>query len=257
MPELTSIAVSSDILRWAQAAHRRAVDVLDTAPPDAFECEGTWFVGVDALPNATDGSLDGVPFPCSVRSKIEAQYGPLGDVHPAQLSTVYRGYPKPRANESPSAFAYRRDRDGAHVDGLLPLGPNRRRHIIEPHRYILGIPLTPVTQEHAPMIYYNGSSDIMRRAFSEAFAHISRGEDVASVDVTDIYHKARRTVFETCERAVVTAPFGSAYIVDPMCLHGIAPWRSAELGPRIVAYIRPQFDAHESLLWCRDLRAKT
>lgn len=250
MPELTSIGVSSDILRWAQAAHRRAVDVLDTAPQDAFECEGTWFVGVDALPNATDGSLDGVPFPCSVRSEIEAQYGPLGDVHPAQLSTVYRGYPKPRANESPSAFAYRLDRDGAHVDGLLPLGPNRRRHIIEPHRYILGIPLTPVMAEQAPMIYYRGSADIMRQAFASALEHISRGEDVANVDVTDAYHGARRTVFETCPRICVTAQVGSAYILDPLSLHGIAPFSSPDAGGRIIAYIRPQLAAADSLNWC-------
>ena len=39
-------------------------------------------------------------------------------LHPAQLSVIYPGYPKPRVGESEAAGRYRVKRDAAHLDGL-------------------------------------------------------------------------------------------------------------------------------------------
>ena len=39
-------------------------------------------------------------------------------LHPAQLSVIYPGYPKPRVGESEAAGRYRAKRDAAHLDWL-------------------------------------------------------------------------------------------------------------------------------------------
>lgn len=250
MTDLTVIPYAPSIHKWASVAHEHARAILEAAPQSAFECEGTWFVGVDALPNDEAGAIGDIPFPSEIHEVITQRYGAVGDLHPAQLSTVYHGYPKPRQGESETAFAYRRDRDGAHVDGLLPVGPERRRFVIEPHRYILGIPLTPVSPNHSPMIFYEGSSRLMRAAFHSVLGECVDAQTVAKIDVTDIYQATRREVFASCPRKVITADVGSAYVMDPHALHGIAPWTSSEYGPRIVAYFRPQFTGQDVLKWC-------
>ena len=50
------------IAAWAGAARQAALDVLATTT-EPWRCGGTWFVGVDALPNAPDGSIRDTPFP--------------------------------------------------------------------------------------------------------------------------------------------------------------------------------------------------
>jgi hypothetical protein len=52
--------------------------------------------------------------------------GPL-PLHRAQVSVTYPGYPAPDPEESDAAHRFRRDRDAAHLDGLLPVGPEKRR----------------------------------------------------------------------------------------------------------------------------------
>ena len=49
----------------------------------------------------------------------------LKPYHKAQLSVIFPGYPKPRIGDSEAAFEYRRKRDAAHVDGLLPIGEEK------------------------------------------------------------------------------------------------------------------------------------
>ncbi|HSG54967.1 MAG TPA: hypothetical protein VLA45_05890, partial [Paracoccaceae bacterium] len=50
--------------RWARAAHEVAVGIAADPRwrgPDNLRHGGTWFVGVDALPNDAQGAVAGVP----------------------------------------------------------------------------------------------------------------------------------------------------------------------------------------------------
>jgi hypothetical protein len=65
---------------------------------------------------------------------------------------------------------------------------------------------------------------------------------IRETDITDLYKEVRKHVFDTCERVEVHANVGEAYVLHPMCLHGVAPWaHTATALPegRIIAYFRP------------------
>lgn len=229
---------------WARAARAAALERI--AMPDerakGLACEGTWFVGVDCLPNDRFGAVgQGAPLDGAALAAAEACYGHL-PLHPAQVSVVYPGYPRPRAGEDAAAFRYRQRRDAAHVDGLLPVGPDRRRMLRERHAYILGLPLTCADAEASPLVVWEGSHHVMRQAFAAALEGIAP-RDWGLTDLTDIYHAARRRVFETCPRRAVHAAPGEAYLVHRMALHGVAPWGAGAQAPpegRMVAYFRPE-----------------
>jgi hypothetical protein len=158
----------------------------------------------------------------------------------AQVSICFPGYPQPWEGESDSAFAFRRDRDAAHVDGLRRSDPGRRRKLGETHAFILGIPLTRTLPDAAPFTVYEGSHELMRRAFRDRLAGIDPA-DWADEDITEAYVAARRQVFETCPRVTVHALPGEAYIAHRLVLHGVASWGgSAETGLRAIAYFRPE-----------------
>lgn len=219
------------VQRWAQAA-QRVLKKIDTSERRHGR---TWFVGVDALPNDDDGSIDGVPLKGS-------WFKALSDIphfdtwHNAQISIVYPGYPKQDSDESDAAHRFRINRDAAHVDGLLPEGPDRRRHLREPHAFIAGIPLSNSTA--SPLVVWDGSHQIIRRAFQETFA----GIDTAAwgdIDVTEIYQSARKEVFETCQRVEVPAKVGEVTLIDRHLVHGVAPWRDQLDEDRAIAYFRP------------------
>ena len=200
----------------------------------------TWFVGVDALPNDPDGRIGGVPLAGEWRGSVGWQ----GPWHRAQLSVVYPGYPGRDPGESGAAQAFRRDRDAAHLDGLLAEGPAKRRYLREPHGFIVGLPLNPVGPGASPLVVWEGSVAIIRAAMARAFAGIA-AQDWADCDVTDVYQAARREVFERCERRVVDAQPGQVVLVHRMAIHGVAPWQSGAVAPpegRMVAYFRPILD---------------
>jgi hypothetical protein len=231
------------IEQWSHAA--RDVGRLVIADPKMREtwlqCQGTWFVGVDALPNDVTGAIGGVAFPHC----LGAFFGE--PKHPAQLSVIYPGYPKPRSGETEAAFQYRRTRDAAHVDGVLGIGTPKRRFVKEPHAYILGLPLTECAGGASPMVVWRGSHLIMRDAVAACFDGLDPTE-WCNVDVTDIYVATRRRVFETCERVVIEVGVGQAYALDPLCLHGVAPWSDTAIAAddgRMIAYFRPQLSRIE------------
>ena len=232
---------------WAAAAKNVALERIDD--PDEqrqwLQCEGTWFVGVDTLPNTPDGTIAGTgPLPGAAYAEARALYGTL-PLHRAQVSVIYPGYPRPRDGESDSAFRYRKNRDAAHVDGLLAVGDARRRMLKERHAYILGLPLTTCSATASPLVVWEGSHRIMGAAFRTALADIPQA-DWAEVDLTDTYQAARREVFERCPRVTVPANPGEAYLVHRHALHGVAPWNDDAQAPadgRIIAYFRPEFPA--------------
>lgn len=219
------------VARWSNAAHEAGLQVL--AQGGERRHGGTWFVGVDALPNAPDGGVNGVPLAGHWRDYVTLPQ----TWHRAQLSVVFPGYPQQDRDESDAAHRFRRNRDAAHVDGLLPEGPSKRRHLREPHGFILGLPLNDVSA--SPLVVWRGSHKLMRPAFRRAFQGTAP-KHWGDVDVTDIYQETRRTIFETCERVTVPASPGQAILLDRHVLHGVAPWAEDAPGQmRMIAYFRP------------------
>ena len=229
---------------WARAAHRVAVERVQDPAEQAqwLDCEGTWFVGVDTLPNDATGNFGAGPVTGLGYGELCRLYGEL-PLHRGQVSVVYPGYPRPRAGENEAGFRYRQRRDAAHVDGLLAVGADRRRMLKERHAYILGLPLNRAMPEASPLVVWEGSHEIMRAAFAEALDGVAP-DNWAEVDLTEVYTATRRVVFETCRRIEVSAAPGEAYAVHRLALHGVAPWREGAEAPpegRMIAYFRPEF----------------
>lgn len=229
---------------WLAAA-RPAADAALTDPAfaDQMDCEGTWFVGVDALPNDTLGRIGAGPMlGGAAMQAIAARHGAIPPLHRGQLSVTWPGYPRPRRGESAAGFRYRQVRDAAHVDGLLPIGPERRRMVKEPHLFILGLPLNSADPDAAPLAVWSGSHRIMGRAFAHALAGHAP-DQLAHVDVTEAYQAARREVFDSCPRVLLPARPGQAIVLHRHLLHGVSHWAegaSGEGGCRMVAYFRPE-----------------
>lgn len=216
--------------------------VRDPAHAQWLDCEGTWFIGVDALDNDETGQVgDGPPLAGQAVDFITRHLGML-PLHRGQVSVTYPGYPRPRRGEGEAAFRYRLNRGAAHVDGLKPEGTDRRRHVDEPHGWILGLPLSAAPPEAAPLILWEGSHRILGPALARAMAgHMP--EDWHRVDVTEAYQAARREVFETCPQIALHARPGEAYLLHRHCLHGVAPWADGtDAGPdgRMIVYFRPE-----------------
>ncbi|MEO3414978.1 hypothetical protein AAFO92_10005 [Roseovarius sp. CAU 1744] len=232
---------------WAEVAGPLAIERANDPEEQRqwLQCEGTWFVGVDTLPNTPDGAVPGGgPLAGAAYDAAREHYGTL-PLHRGQVSVIYPGYPRPRAGEGAGAFRYRRDRDAAHVDGLLAVGADRRRMLKERHAYILGLPLTDCSADASPLVVWEGSHRVMRTAFEAALGHLPE-TDWAEVDLTDIYQEARREVFARCPRVTVPARPGEAYLVHRHALHGVAPWADGATAPedgRIIAYFRPELPA--------------
>ena len=229
---------------WAAFADRATI-AAEKAPANAgwIRCGGTWFVGVNALPNDATGRLPGGP-PLT-GAAIEAARAISGaPLDRAQASVCYPGYPQPGAEESESAFRYRRDRDAAHVDGLHRIMPGRRRKLLERHAYILGIPLNAAPPDAAPFVIWEGSHEIMRDAFQRRFDGVDPAA-WAEEDVTETYQEARKRVFDACTRVAIHTRPGEAYLVHRFAVHGVAPWRQGD-GRRAIAYFRPEYTSGAS-----------
>ncbi|MEO0993860.1 MAG: hypothetical protein AAFU49_07385 [Pseudomonadota bacterium] len=242
------LPVCPDTAAWVQAAAPLAAEIAeDPAAKDAWlRCGGTWFAGVNIFPNAEDGSVAERGVPPLAGSAVQFIADTLGLApdrwDKAQISVCYPGYPQPWEGESDAAFRFRRDRDAAHVDGLLR-DEARRRRPGEHHGFILGLPLRHSAPEAAPMVVWEGSHEIMRAAFRARLGGIPPAR-WAEEDVTEIYTETRRRIFETCPRVVVHAGPGEAYVVHRLALHGVAPWQAPKGPPRAVTYFRPEPPAH-------------
>lgn len=241
------------VLEWVDAALPLARQaVLSAEYSQWLRCAGTWFVGVNALPNRADSSVGASP---ALRGEAvdfirEELYPDRFDWDAAQVSVFYPGYPKPRENESEKAFQYRCRRDAAHVDGLLPEGNSRRRHLREHHGFILGIPMVEYDQNASPTVVWEGSQELVRSAMSERFNGIP-SEQWGGEDITDSYHAVRRQAFERCNRVPIVARPGEAYLIHRLAVHGVAPWQSGAVAGadgRMICYFRPEFFGAEGWL---------
>lgn len=225
---------------WAAAAQDRVPRILaDPANAKWYRHGATWFVGVDVLDNAEDGALGPVALAGPALTLLGALGYPVTHWHSGQLSVLFPGYPARDPGESDGAARFRRNRDAAHVDGLLPIGPDRQRMLKEPHAFILGFPLSEPRPGASALTVWEGSHRSIGNAFRAALADVTdglRGE----TDLTAPYHAARRAAFETCRRLRVEAAPGEAIILHRHMLHGISPWEGPADRPRAVAYFRPQ-----------------
>ena len=241
------------IAEWA----RKALPVAEGCLADPghrerwLRCGGTWFAGVNVFPNDATGAVPGgwnggVPplagAPVSFAASALGLSGLAWD--PAQVSVCFPGYPRPWEGESEAAFRFRRDRDAAHVDGLLRFD-GRRRCLGEVHGFILGLPLDDAPAEAAPLVVWEGSHEIMRDAFRARLAGLPP-ERWAAEDVTEAYLAARRAALERCRRVPVHARPGEAYMLHRLVLHGVAPWAAGDDGAagcgaarRMIVYFRP------------------
>lgn len=230
---------------WIAAALPAARGTLrDPAQARWLRYQGTWFAGVNALPNRADGSVDGSgPLQAEVVDFIAAELGQSGFAWDrAQVSICYPGYPRPMAGESAARVRFRAERDAAHVDGLLPVGERRRRHVHEYHGFILGIPLVEFDANASPFVVWEGSHEIIRAAFVARFAGIAPQQWRAE-DVTETYHAARDRVFAECSRVEIHARPGEAFLAHRLVVHGMAPWREgarASEDGRMICYFRPE-----------------
>ncbi|MDG1432084.1 MAG: hypothetical protein P8L68_12895 [Paracoccaceae bacterium] len=232
------------ILKWVEAAKPLATEALNdqTLLDTWLLCEGTWFVGVDALMTGPDGQAGDVPLAGQVISDLQTEYCVQRPMHKAQLSVVYPGYPKPREGESEGAFNYRRKRDAAHVDGLHAVGPNRHRHLSEHHAYLLGLPITRASEGASPLVIWQGSHKIVQSWLSEELSALPE-KQWKDINLTDGYMSIRRKVFDTCERVEVPVQPGEAVVMHRHAVHGIAPWKDnteTNSGGRMIAYFRPE-----------------
>jgi len=232
---------------------------LKTATPAALACRhdpthgawlrsgGTWFVGVNALKNDGAGVVNGsgplrgraIDF---CRQSLGFDGALDGALDPAQVSICYPGFPIQDAGESAASFAFRRDRDAAHLDGLHAVGPERRRKLLEYQGFLLGIPITRADSKAAPLVVWEGSHHIMAQMLRRELAAIEPS-DWPEIDLTQPYQAARRRVFETCKRRVIHADPGQAYLLHRMALHGISNWQNgAKAAPegRAILYFRPE-----------------
>lgn len=245
----------SKLLNWVESALPAArFSTVDEKNQYWLRCGGTWFAGVNVLPNASDGSMESDPklaLKCDVVDFVADALGLTAfDWDKAQVSVCYPGYPRRMESETKAAFKFRRDRDAAHVDGLLPEGANRRRFLREWHGFILAIPMLEYDCDASPFVVWEGSHELVRQTFSSAFKD-RHPNDWHSLDITNIYHDIRQQIFKVCKRVEISAKPGEAYLVHRLALHGVAPWKAAPdslCKERMICYFRPETGGVEQWL---------
>jgi hypothetical protein len=137
---------------------------------------------------------------------------------------TYPGYPAQDPGESDAAHRFRRDRDAAHLDGLLPIGPEKRRYLKEMHAFILGIAVTQASRAPPRSWFGRAATAPDPRGFRRGLRRRCGGERGMRIDMTEIYKFVRREVFATCPRREVPLAPGQAVLVHRHAIHGVAPW---------------------------------
>ena len=241
------------MVRWIANALPHARETLhNPAQKEWLRYQGTWFAGVNALPNDSHGRLpDGPALAGAVIEFIADELG-FSEIawDRAQVSVCYPGYPKPMQGETEAQHNFRVRRDAAHVDGLLGKGEPKRRFLEETHAFILAIPMAQASPDVAPFVIWEGSQEIMREAFQSVLNGVPP-EKWGEIDLTDIYVETRRTCFESCRRVEIHALPGEVYLAHRLSLHGVAPWAdTATAGPdgRMICYFRPELANRQAWL---------
>ncbi len=233
------------LLEWVESARDAARCTLqDPDQAQWLRYQGTWFAGVNALPNNASGAVNNSgPLRGAAVEFVQRLVGcDYITWDRAQVSICYPGYPQPMEGQSDALHRFRVDRDAAHVDGLLPEGSARRRHLREHHLFILGIPMSTFSADASPFVVWEGSHHRVRHALSERFRGIP-SEAWGEEDIMDVYQAIRREVFDECRRVEIHAQPGEAFVAHRLCVHGMAPWgerATADADGRVICYFRPE-----------------
>ena len=235
----TSLPPSTDLPAWIDAVRPTASALVDDPAEQSrwLRHGGTWFAGVNLLPNDGVGRVGaGPPLPDSVLAFCASHAPPISTLDRAQVSVCYPGYPK-QADEPDTAFRFRRDRFGAHLDGLLGEGTPKRRYFREYHAFILGLPFNTFDPNAAPLVVWEGSHVVLADMLRS-----NLGPDPASwqdIDLTDVYKETRTRIFETCAPKRLHASPGGGFLLHRFALHGVAPWATEDQRRRGILYFRP------------------
>ena len=234
------------ILDWLDAALPACRSaVADPANGQWFRHGDTWFVGVNALNNDERGAVPGgPPIDGPFRSVVEDAMG-MRNVgwDRAQVSVCYPGYPQFSGDEPEAAHRYRIKRSAAHIDGLNRVGPERRRHLLECHAFILGIAMVEFSADASPFVVWEGSHKVAREVFEQVYGD-HEVADWSSIDITGTYQDLRREIFNRIEPQSIALRPGQCFLAHRHVLHGMAPWgdgaRATDDG-RMICYFRPEF----------------
>ena len=216
---------------WVRAALAPARATLQN-PRQAkwLRYQGTWFAGVNALPNDAQGAIEASgPLQAQVIEFIETELG-LRDFawDAAQISICYPGYPKPMQGETHGA-------DALPVANAMPRMstaycrrvPNDGAHLREYHGFILGIPLVEYDATPSPFVVWEGSQEIMRQILPHASLDYLQSNGGSRI-ITEVYHAAREQVFANCERVEIHARPGEAFLRIAWCCMA---WRRGGKAP--------------------------
>ena len=106
------------VMDWVSAALPHARAAVEAPENDVWFRGGrTWFVGVNALPNAPDASIgDAGPLSGAVRTFTDEVLG-CSDLawDQAQVSVCYPGYPQAYEGETEAAYRFRVKREHSEV----------------------------------------------------------------------------------------------------------------------------------------------
>lgn len=239
-------AYDTQVENWAKALYPHAVSIL--SDPKAREIwlrhGATWFAGVNILENDPLGAFRDVPPLLGRVIAFCRSLSPEFQFDKAQISTIYRGYPRQDPDVSISNHRFRLKRDAAHIDGLLRVGS--QRFFREYHSFILGIPLNSAPRDAGPLVVWAGSHKIIQDWIKQRLPDLA---NLPNEDVAEDYQLVRRQIFETCKRVLLPVRIGEATLLHRFTLHGQAPWPESVDGPdigRIIAYFRPD--------WCGSRR---
>ncbi len=232
------------------ASARNAVQAKENA--QFLLCGGTWFSGTKVLKNSASGAVSGGPQLSGLAVEFIQESLLSGPItwDQAQVSVCYPGYPRPMKGESEAAYRYRRNRDAAHIDGLLALGSDKRRYLQEHHAFLLGIPMVEASTDASPFVVWERSHEMIRATFRALFQGIP-AHKWRNVDASEEYWSARREIVSKCERVEIPARPGEAYLVHRLALHGMAPWASCATSGadgRMIVYFRPLLSSPQDWL---------
>ena len=246
---------SAALLSWAEA-HLDAAQTGMKAPENHqwWRYQDTWFAGVNVLPNNELGAVAGQPpLPLPLLTTL-ADYcqAAVGELDLGQISALFPGYPQIDPQQSVAANQFRRRHYAAHLDGLVPLGPQRRRFLTEQHSFILGISLTSHPVNAAPLMIWPGSH---KRIQAWLIANLSGlpTADWDQIDLTDGYQDIRKHILADTEPQALHLAKGEAYVMHRHLLHGMGHWPNSIADPhnqgRIIVYFRPCW--HQPMQWLK------
>ncbi len=221
-----------------------------------FRSGSTWFVGTNFLDNNSQGKIGNRQLSKKIIDNISNYFGTkIQYWDKGQVSICWPGYPKKDTLESEKSFNFRIKRFASHIDGIIPLGLQKRRFAKEYHAFILGLPIMNNFKNNASLVVWEGSHKIFRNFFRNIYDGVSSNK-ISDTDITELYNECRNKVFTKCNVKKIVPNFKQPYLLDRHLLHGIDQWKDPNSGSyaiknkhlvnnlsngRIVVYFRPVF----------------